>query len=361
MSVIKHFPFLASGVAAGLGILAEVLLVHRIQAATGSPSLYAGSSNPLVSGGTWRAFQYLQLAVSSLASLNLALFVIRISMGRFRNYQLYAFAFLGMLIVQLWVFLVGGDRSATIQLSLGFVAMVLTFAPGRASSLGVRLASLALGVVLIYFAFVVGMARSSSFSDRGIASPFDFLTEPGTVFAYLADAGIAGEATPAHAALYYMLSQGVEPFHVIPLLQGTYAYYADAIGLPPDQGFTIHLVAGWWLSVGPLAPLFAAIYLYAIIWLFRRLALLSLGPWTMSLRFIAATSALSGLAYDTLRGGPDGLRATIVALLLVPAVAGFPFWYAAVRRAGVVRTERSEQLPVSLQKTRTDSLGTGSV
>ena len=119
---------------------------------------------------------------------------------------------------------------------------------------------------------------------------------------------------------------------MIPFFGQSYGPYSTQVGLPPEQGFTIHPVAAWWMSVGPLAPVAAAAYLGLMVLLFRWVATRRVTALTASFVFTAAASAIAALGPDALRSGPDAIRGTLTTVLIVPGLVGVIPWAVAFRR-----------------------------
>lgn len=332
VALVPSFPLGVTAAMVAAGLAVQELLTRRLVGGLATESLYAAAGNPLVSGVLLKVLVYSVLATSALVALGLSVLLIGRSYGERRGPAIWAL-FALLLLLQLRSNLVAGDRSATLLLALGLATSVLTFGRrGQWSGGAKALVAVVVGA-LGYFTVIIGMARANSMGTRQVQSPIDFATQPGEVWSYFASNAFEGEATSAHASLYMLLQRGIEPFQLIPVLDQTYGTYSTQVGLPPAQGFTIHLVAGWWLSVGPLAPIAAAAYLALLVAAFRWIAMRRVTWLSASFVFTAAASAIAGLGPDAMRSGPDALRGTLTTVLVVPAMAGVVPWALALRRS----------------------------
>ena len=99
-----------------------------------------------------------------------------------------------------------------------------------------------------------------------------------------------------------------------------YYYYAEAIKAAPDEGYTIHQAAGWYLNFGVYGVALGALIL-AVVWS-------SLFNWfhendtpqlfLQSLKILAAWTFVASLP-SLVRAGPEGYKSCIFEAILMPA------------------------------------------
>ena len=364
-AILSYFPLFLAIVGAVGGLALQLLIVQRLTGRLGIDTLYDASSNPNVSRAVLRLNSYINLATSSLIAVISVASVVRASMRNFKPKSIVAiFAALALIGVQYRINVVLGTRSATMILALavlvGLAAYGFTTTRGTVSVRAKWLLGF-LGFVALYFIVAIGLARTNAnYGAQGQASLAANLLNPGLVMEELLGAGAEGELLPAHFSLYHALNAGLDVGGLIPYWDSSYASYANQLLLPADQGFTIHLVAGWWLVAGPFAPLMAALQLGVLTWFFLWIARRGITRWSVGWIFAATTWAMVSMPVTSLRSGPEGLRGTLTAALLVPYVSTVVLWIIAFNRwekgellepegkgAPTNRSERpSEPLPI---------------
>lgn len=198
-----------------------------------------------------------------------------------------------------------------------FLRLRLLPSRGAARRRLVRRTALA-GFVGLLFIGTVGISRGGRLTTPGavVGSLLGNVTRVGNVFVQEAR---SSEKLAAHMSLYGVL--GHPEASPDPTLTASYPTYTALVDAPPDQVFTIHYVTAWWLRVGVLAPVVAALTFGGI---------LSAGTWLVRpagrgrLRAYAGVTAGSlwaiGLPVVVVRSGPEALRAVVVELVVLPSL-----------------------------------------
>ena len=127
----------------------------------------------------------------------------------------------------------------------------------------------------------------------------------------------SSEKLAAHMSLYGIVER--DALIPDPTITSSYADYTRVVHAPPDQVFTLHYVTSWWLRLGALGVLVAALtFGLAIVglhWLASGFTSLN----TAGLRLAAATLPAAALPITVIRGGPESLRSVVIEILLIPA------------------------------------------
>lgn len=246
--------------------------------------------------------------------------------------------------ISLWS---GQRRYLMIALIAGLAALVDKGDLGRRP---VRtLALIVVGFLGLSGMAVVGAVRGG---EANLTAVGKALSAPFSLFEAVAG---SSEFFAAHMSLYGVLTAQGQP-RVVPFLQSAYPVYIEGVGVHTAQGFTIHQVAGWWLSVGPLAPLAAALTVGLSALAFRRLAVAA--PSTLSVGFISAATYLpaAGVPLILLRGDSSSIRGLVLEILVIPGLfASVPF-IAARRQAGNSSLDATQQVG-NVQTAQVSTLG----
>jgi hypothetical protein len=178
---------------------------------------------------------------------------------------------------------------------------------GERRRLGVRFAGAAAAGLLLVG--LIGAVRGG-----GSARPQTVVDAVGSV-------ANSSEKLAAHLSLDGVLQ--LDQVRLRPLTGDSYAQYADLVGAPSDQVFTVHYVTAWWVRIGAVGVLAAALSYGLALALLQRLATARptrrLAPFVVA----AATLTAAGLPITLLRSGPESLRAVVVELTLIPALVLF--------------------------------------
>jgi hypothetical protein len=135
----------------------------------------------------------------------------------------------------------------------------------------------------------------------------------------------SSEKVAAHMSLDGVLAR--DDVRLQPLARDSYAQYAELVGAPPDQVFTVHYVTAWWLRLGAVGVAGAAGSFAIAVAALQRLATATLTPRRAGFVVAAATLAAAGVPVTLLRSGPESLRAVAVELVLIPGLVLLPaFW-----------------------------------
>lgn len=139
----------------------------------------------------------------------------------------------------------------------------------------------------------------------------------------------SSEKVAAHLSLDGVLA--LDHARLQPLARDSYARYADLVGAPPDQVFTVHYVTAWWLRLGAVGVAAAALSFAVVVAALQRLAAATPTPRRAGFVVAAATLAAAGVPVTLLRSGPESLRAVAVELVLIPGLVLLPAFVGARR------------------------------
>lgn len=335
--VLSYFPLILAVLVAMAGLALQFLIVQQLTGTIGTTSLYDAASNTSIPRAVLRLNNYLNLATSAVISVTTVAIVVRASKQGLRPNSILGIATaIAMIGAQYRINVVLGTRSATLILALSIIIGLAAYGWGLVQgsvSKRTRWILGILGLVALYLIGAIGLARTNSnYGAQSQSSIVSYLFNPAAILEELSGAGAEGELLPAHFSLYHVFNSGLNVGGLIPYWDSTYRAYASQLLLPADQGFTIHLVAGWWLVAGVLAPLLAALQLGGLIYLLLWIARRNLTLWSACWIFVATTWAMASVPVTSLRSGPEGLRGTLTAALLVPFVSTVVLWLIAFKR-----------------------------
>jgi hypothetical protein len=118
-----------------------------------------------------------------------------------------------------------------------------------------------------------------------------------------------------------------------PWASNSYQAYASLVDAPPDQVFTVHYVAAWWLRLGLIGVPIAGLSFGLVMALLQRLALAARGMVRSAFALPASVLPAAALPVIVLRSGPESLRAVAVELVLLPGVVCLLGCWAGLRAA----------------------------
>ncbi|MBI4934933.1 MAG: hypothetical protein HY828_13715 [Actinobacteria bacterium] len=128
----------------------------------------------------------------------------------------------------------------------------------------------------------------------------------------------SSEKLAAHMSLYGVLEQ--PRLHLDALSTNSYQDYGRLVGAPPDQVFTVHYVAAWWLRLGAWGLLAAILTFAVVVAALQRIATGRPTLRSAGFRLAASTLPAAGVPVILLRSGPESIRAVVVELLFIPGI-----------------------------------------
>lgn len=217
-----------------------------------------------------------------------------------------------------------GNKNA---LLLGLITAVTVYMTNAAKPRSGRVAITAIaGICMI--------ASINLVRDRNPLDVLRTLAGPDVASAFSA-AFQSNEQYAAHLSMYGTLSHDVEltqgsslvsliasliPKAVWPERPGTiYSYYAEAVNVVADQGYTIHHATGWYLNFGVLGIILGGILLGGL-WGYSFANLKSSDSTSLLPRAIGMTSffLITGGLPRLLRGGPEDYKSFFLTSLIIP-------------------------------------------
>lgn len=230
--------------------------------------------------------------------------------------------FYGVLVacVLVYGFLLGNKAEAFAGLLTGTLIYLTNTPRARVGGL------VAGGAVCFVAIALIDYVRSVPLGDlaSGVVDQENMLRAPLEIFR-------SNEAFATHFSLYGIIDRDVPLIHgrgVVALLTAfvprlmwpdrppvTYAHYAESLGLPEDQGFTLHHAAGWYLNFGAAGVVIGG-FILGLVWstLHNRL----------HRRETAATFGLIGFAFvtgglaDFIRAGIASYKGLLIYNVLLP-------------------------------------------
>ncbi|GAA4706364.1 hypothetical protein [Nocardioides conyzicola] len=178
-----------------------------------------------------------------------------------------------------------------------------------------------LGTAALLGLGAIGNARGGGLTTPGTiaTSILDNLKNPANV---LTQVGNSAEKVAAHMSLLGVIRDG--PGLREPFAANSYAVYATLVNAPPDQVFTIHPVAAWWLRVGPVGVVLAGLLIGVVLAFFQRLSFRPRGAVLSAFALPAAVLPAAGIPTIMLRSGPETTRSVVIELLIIPALLCLP-------------------------------------
>lgn len=305
----------------GAAILVEWWGLAQLLRADGGIPLYLNRS---LRASRWEAY----LTTGSSLALGIGLALLVLAWGSKRSFRgTTAAAYALLLVASFYASWIQGHRRLMLETLVTFVvalwalrSVVRRHSPRRwLARISLALGSL-IGLVVVSVVGVTrGHAVGSSVSDDASYFGSSLLDVGALAGSWVGTA----ELYAAHISLFGVISHGV--MGLSPVDWGfTYPIYARLVGAPSDQGFTIHPVAGWWLLVGPMAPIVAALAIAGMTLLCYRI---SLGdPTKLSGPLVASALTVSafGLPSILMRGGPEAAWGAVLEIFVLPVA--FLLW-----------------------------------
>ncbi len=303
----------------------KLLIVKRLIDSSDASSLYTATRTVEgASSGLLRIYQYLNILTSYSLVCGLVLWAsFKVSRAQYNRVTQVV---LWVAYVALAVEVIGengilGNRAVPLLVmaagAMGWLRWRLVPAP-RPERARLTRNFTVLAILGVFAIGVIGNSRGGGASSPAlvIESMARNASKVGNVFLQIWE---SNEKLASHMSLYGVIK---DPILVrAPLTPNSYSAYADLMQAPSDQVFTIHYVAAWWLRVGPVGVLVAALTFMLLMVVIQRFAVSAAGSLRGAFAIPAAILPTVGIPVTVLRSGPESLRAVLIELILIPGLA----------------------------------------
>jgi hypothetical protein len=292
-----------------------------------------------------RLSTYLSVGSTIAASLGFALLLVSNGFRR-KARAIWISAYLGLLLGLYYLTWILGHRRLMLVAVVGLLVAVLTLRESHQRSRGrqVRVAFIWIGAWIGFvLVSVTGVTRSKAIGPK-LADNLGVITSTiGDVGSLVTSWLGTAELYAAHMSLYGVIANS-DRIDETSTWAATYSRYSEIVHAPSDQGFTLHQVTGWWLVVGPFAPLVAGLFVALLVLVLLRVSRSS--PLASTGAFALPALSVSALSIPSLlmRGGPESAWGLLLETLLLPGAVLFVPWLVALKR---VRADEFQSRTVS--------------
>jgi hypothetical protein len=206
----------------------------------------------------------------------------------------------------LWYYSLGGRFKFVPVLAVAVIGFVILRLIENMRGLGLSVVTGSFGEVL---------------TSADFWNPFDLAGSSESLAAQMAMYGILARGLDLTygSSVLYLVNSIVPRAFLSERVSDSYTVYADAMGAPDTQGFTIHYAAGWYLNFGLIGIVVGAVVL-GLIWgaplrlLARRRAMSVPGRLGILCAFCFCSAFIPAL----MRNGPEGLKSLFIEALVLP-------------------------------------------